>query len=73
MAHCPPARLKDLASLLADLRRWPGVVERSRAVFYARRQPLLHFHLTREGARRESPVSERVATLPSSFAKSCGG
>ncbi|HTK90361.1 MAG TPA: hypothetical protein VL948_08935 [Verrucomicrobiae bacterium] len=37
---------------MADLRRWPGVVERSRAVFYARRQPLLHFHLTREGARR---------------------
>src|SRR4029453_1296718 len=52
MAHCPPALLKDLATLFADLRRWPGVVEKSRAVFYARRLPLLHFHLTREGERR---------------------
>jgi len=52
MAHCPPALLKDLAALFADLRRWPGVVEKSRTVFYARRQPLLHFHLTREGEPR---------------------
>jgi hypothetical protein len=52
MAHCPPALLRDLAPLFADLRRWPSVVEKSRAVFYAHRQPLLHFHLTREGERR---------------------
>ena len=52
MAHCPPALLKDLAPLFAELRRWPGVVEKSPAVFYARHQPLLHFHLTREGERR---------------------
>ena len=52
MAHCPPALLRDLAPLFADLRRWPGVVEKSPTVFYAHRQPLLHFHLTREGERR---------------------
>ena len=52
MAHCPPALLRDLAPLFADLRRWPGMVERSRGVFYARGQPLLHFHLTRAGSRR---------------------
>jgi hypothetical protein len=52
MAHCPPALLKDLTPLFSEIRGWPGVVEKSRGVFYARRQPLLHFHLTRDGERR---------------------
>lgn len=52
MAHCPPALLTDLATLLAELRAWSGVVEKSPNVFYAHRQPLLHFHLTEGGGRR---------------------
>ena len=52
MAHCPPPLLRDLAPLFSELRGWPGVVEKSRGVFYARRHPLLHFHLTRDGERR---------------------
>ena len=49
MAHCPPALLDDIADVLADLRHWPGVVEKSPGVFYARRNPFLHFHLVKGG------------------------
>ena len=59
MAHCPPALLDDIADLLADLRGWPGVVEKSPGVFYARRNPFLHFHLF-EGARRRADVKGRA-------------
>ena len=52
MAHCPPDLLDDLAGLLAEVRAWPGVVEKSPAVLYARRQPFLHFHLIKGGRRR---------------------
>ena len=52
MAHCPPALLTDLTDLFVELRGWPGVVEKSRGVFYARRQPLLHFHVMEGGGRR---------------------
>jgi hypothetical protein len=58
MAHCPPALLNDIADVLADLRRWPGIVEKSPGVFYARRQPFLHFHLV-EGGRRRADVKGR--------------
>jgi hypothetical protein len=49
VAHCPPALLDDIADVLADLRVWPGVVEKSPGVFYARRNPFLHFHLVKGG------------------------
>jgi len=52
MARCPLEQLHDLAGVLAEARAWPGVVEKSPGVFYARRQPFLHFHLTAEGERR---------------------
>jgi hypothetical protein len=52
VAQCPPALLDDLADVLATLRAWPGVVEKSRGVFYLHRQPFLHFHLTAQGERR---------------------
>ena len=51
MAHCPPALLDDLRDVLGDVRTWPGIVQKSRGVFYLRRQPFLHFHLL-EGERR---------------------
>jgi hypothetical protein len=52
MAHCPPELLDDLADLLAEVRTWAGVVEKSPGVFYVRRQPFLHFHLVQGGRRR---------------------
>lgn len=55
MAHCPPELLDDIADLIDHVRAWPGVVERSPGVLYARRQPFLHFHLM-EGRRRRADV-----------------
>ena len=52
MARCPPEVLDDIAGLIADVASWPGVVEKSPGVLYARRRPFLHFHLTTEGRRR---------------------
>jgi hypothetical protein len=52
VTHCPPALLDDLADLLDEVRVWAGVVEKGPGVFYAGREPFLHFHLTAEGGRR---------------------
>jgi hypothetical protein len=64
MAHCPPALLDDIADVLADLRAWPGVVEKSPGVFYAGRNPFLHFHLIKDGlikdGRRRADVKGRA-------------
>jgi hypothetical protein len=51
MARCPVELLDDLAGVLAEVRRWTGVIEKSPAVFYLGRQPFLHFHLV-DGRRR---------------------
>ena len=56
MAHCPPERLADVASVLADVRTWPGVLETRPCVFYLKRQPFLHFHLLAGGPRRRADV-----------------
>ena len=58
MAHCPPALLADLSDLLAEVRTWPGVVEKQPAIFYLRRAPFLHFHLF-PGPRRRADVKGR--------------
>jgi len=55
MAHCPTELLDDIADLIVLVRTWPGVVEKSPGVLYARRQPFLHFHLTK-GLRRRADV-----------------
>jgi hypothetical protein len=52
VAHCPPELLDDLASVFAEVRTWPGVVEKTRGVFSLRRAPFLHFHRTADGGRR---------------------
>ncbi len=59
MAHCPPELLDDLADLLAEVRTWGGVIEKSPGVFYMRRQPFLHFHLV-AGGRRRADVKGRA-------------
>ena len=56
MAHCPPALLADVASVLAEVRTWPGVAETRPCVFYLKRQPFLHFHLLAGGTRRRADV-----------------
>jgi hypothetical protein len=53
--HCPPELLDDVADVVAEVRRWAGVVERRPAVFYVGRQPFLHFHLI-EGRRRRADI-----------------
>jgi hypothetical protein len=58
VAHCPPELLDDLAGVLAEVRAWPGVVEKSPGVLYVRRQPFLHFHLF-DGSRRRADVKGR--------------
>jgi hypothetical protein len=52
VAPCPPELLDDLADIFAEVRTWPGVVEKTRGVFYLRRAPFLHFHWAAEGGRR---------------------
>ena len=60
MAHdCPSTLLDDLDDLLAEVRRWPGVVEKKPRVFYLQRQPFLHFHLL-EGHQRRADVKGRT-------------
>ena len=59
MAHCPPELLDDIADVLVDVRGWPGIVEKSPGVFYARRNPFLHFHLV-DGDRRRADVKGRA-------------
>jgi hypothetical protein len=52
VAHCSPELLDDLVGVFAEIRTWPGVVEKTRGVFYVRRAPFLHFHRTAAGGRR---------------------
>ena len=55
MAHCPPELLDDLADVFANVRTWPGVIEKRPGVFYAHKRPFLHFHLL-SGRRRRGDV-----------------
>jgi hypothetical protein len=62
VTHCPPALLDDIVDVLAELRGWAGVVERTPGVFYVHREPFLHFHLAADG-RRRADVKGRVGWL----------
>ncbi|WP_068878077.1 MULTISPECIES: hypothetical protein [unclassified Phenylobacterium] len=44
MKHASPTALDALEPLLAELRALPGLVERSRGVFYRKGRAFLHFH-----------------------------
>ncbi|PZQ63578.1 MAG: hypothetical protein DI570_08570 [Phenylobacterium zucineum] len=44
MKHATPAALDQLEPLLNGLRALPGLVERSRGVFYRKGRAFLHFH-----------------------------
>jgi hypothetical protein len=44
MRHAGAGALDALAPLLAELRALPGLVERTRGVFYRKGRAFLHFH-----------------------------
>jgi hypothetical protein len=44
MRHAGPQTLDQLEPLLAAIRRYPGLREKSRGVFYHKSKALLHFH-----------------------------
>jgi hypothetical protein len=44
MKHAGPGALDQLDGLLDELRRVPGLQEKSRGVFYIRSRAFLHFH-----------------------------
>ena len=44
MKHAGPDALDILEPLLAEIRAVPGLVEKSRGVFYRRSKAFLHFH-----------------------------
>lgn len=44
MKHASAAALDQLEGLLAELRALPGLVERSRGIFYRKGRAFLHFH-----------------------------
>jgi hypothetical protein len=67
MARCPTALLGDVVPVLTVLRTWSGVIEKKPGVFYAYRQPFLHFHLGADGRRRadiRSPAGWTSMDLP---------
>ncbi|HKW92743.1 MAG TPA: hypothetical protein VJX92_12640 [Methylomirabilota bacterium] len=63
MARCPAELLDDVADVLAEVRTWAGIVEKTPGVFYLRRLPFLHFHLEAGGARR-ADVKGRAGWIP---------
>lgn len=44
MRHASPGSLDQLEPLLAQLRDLPGLIEKTRGVFYLRSRAFLHFH-----------------------------
>jgi hypothetical protein len=50
MGHASHEDLLDLEDVFCELRKLPGIAERSRGVFYLKRIPFLHFH-TKDGER----------------------
>jgi len=62
VSRCPPELLDDVADILAEVRDWDDVVERTPGVFWARRLPFLHFHLF-EGVRRRADIRGRAAWI----------
>ena len=44
MRHARPDALDELEPLLSQLRALPGLVEKTRGVFYRRSKAFLHFH-----------------------------
>jgi hypothetical protein len=50
VGHARQEDLLDLEDVFCELRKLPGISERSHGVFYLKRMPFMHFH-TKEGNR----------------------
>jgi hypothetical protein len=50
MGHASNEDLFDLEDIFCELRKLPGLSERSHGIFYLKRIPFLHFH-TKDGNR----------------------
>jgi hypothetical protein len=66
--HATSEALDELEPLLAELRRVPGLVERTRGVFYRRSKAFLHFHEDVSGLHADVRLTDdferlRVETL----------
>jgi hypothetical protein len=66
--HARSEALDELEPLLEELRRMPGLVEKSRGVFYRRSRAFLHFHEDATGLHADVRVTDdfervRVQTL----------
>jgi hypothetical protein len=46
MGHCAFERLGDIRDCLDEIRTWPAVREPKPGVFYVKRTPFLHFHMS---------------------------
>jgi hypothetical protein len=53
VSRVDPARLADVADVLAEVRGWDGVQDRGDGTFYLRRRPFLHFHAGRDSRRAD--------------------
>ena len=68
MRHATSETLDELEPLLAELRGVPGLVERTRGVFYRRSKAFLHFHEDVSGLHADVRLTDdferlRVETL----------
>jgi hypothetical protein len=60
--------LRDLAGVLAQVRAWPDVHERTPGVFWIRRTPFLHFHVRGDDRRAHAKRDGRWgAEIPVPF------
>ena len=50
MAHASHEDLLDLEDVFSEIRKLPGISERSHGTFYVKRIPFVHFH-TKDGDR----------------------
>ena len=63
--HAGPAALEELEPLLAEIRATaPGLVEKSRGVFYRRSKAFLHFHEDPTGMYADLRTSDAFERFP---------
>lgn len=62
--HAGSESLDQLEPLIRQLRTVPGLVERSRGVFYRRSKPFLHFHEDPSGLYADLRVGDEFERFP---------
>lgn len=62
MKHAGPQTLATLEPLLAEIRRQPGLVERTPGAFYRRSKAYLHFHEDASGIFADVKLDGAVFT-----------